>query len=1122
MIEAFMGMDWKKPNGEYIPFDEIKDRVADLVAAYQLAIQNAMTDVSSLVELAKTNPDAAGGMIEAYLRADVEAMKSAGVSEKLIEDILLPIYEELGKKREDLLADFFGDTSSTENGKTENFDKQLEGAFEQLERLQGLREAIKELGESGALSESIVEALKEALGEDTWQDILNNAMDEFGKLDLSALMEALREQLASAEGNADTVLAMFGLNEDSEAAVKDAMERLAEAADVEELAEIWATIPQKTKDAMGEAGKEIETLLNNTAKESEDAATKIENALKRIERAGQLKELVDSGGVWSDLESIVDDLVSTTEKAAGAIGDIQDKLNDAGTAAGALEAAMAGDQSALEYLANLTGLTADQLANNLTPAELMVAEMGDQATLSMEYLANMLVGLNAIQLDASGKIAPIESLEAAANSCGMTVAALANVVAMFNGSSITWSRTADGLGLRARAVVPKITWSGSSGSKAKSSGGSGKKSGGGGGGGGSSKNDVSELVKTMVDEFEKINELRDHRRELAQLGQSYHEALGEIQGVIAYLEIERDVVQEDTQALEVYVAQLEEQIEANRAIVTTEAEGSKAYKQAMVDLDKLQDEHKKYSQQLIKNKTDVEKLTQAIKEQNDKIRQMEIDLENTILEAIEDREAAEERKLNGRIEMEEEIMDLLRKRYEMERDEIKETQDARKKALEDELSQIDELLAARKKMAEQEDKMKEITELEAQIARITADPTRQKEAMQLREKLAKLREDMAWDAAEAEAEAQKKSIKQQITSIEDYVKYVEDYYEELLNNPQRLIEEMTEILSWTDEQIMEWLKKNSEVYQQSTEATQRKMANSWQLTLDDMRDTIRTHWDEVQTIIEGGADNIINFMTTYSQKYREASKKQAEAYVDEWKKQLADLEAAHRQVQANIASYNYVQTKDVSGSSGGGGGNSGNSGGTKVVTGVTNTTPTERYVYQYQKADGTWTTNGRSTYSSQTTAFENAKKAALNYWENVTGVNLFTKAAAVALIKAATVSNPGKYLKKYAAGGMNTTTGLAWLDGTKSRPERILSAYQTELFEDMINTLHAIKRVSTGGMSAAPRWSAASALPNIDTINITVESLNENTDYENAAEKLMKSFYDKVSRTRPVGGIQGW
>lgn len=1030
--------------------------------------------------------------------------------------------EELATKFGDIV-DGSGATSTSESGADpkRNFDAELAQAFELLEKVQTLRESIDEMMESGGLSESIVDALKGVLGDEGWQAILDDAAERVGGLNFENLLAALNEALteATAEMDSNLLIAALGLGEDSEAAVQEAIDKLAEAADIDKLAEIWESLPQKTKDAMGEAGQQIEELLQSTAKDAEDSATRIEKALKRIKDAAEMKDLIDTNKVWEDLDGIVDNLTSTMDKAMGAISDINDKLNDAGTAAGALEAAMAGDQEAIDYLAGVTGLAADTLANDLSPAELLVSEMGDQAIASMEYLINMFIALNAVQVDPSGKLVAIGSIEEAANNAGTTVAALMSFLASVNGSGFSFTTGPTGLKITSR--VPKITWTGgkSGSSSRKSSGGGGGKKSGGGGGGGSGSNSVSELVESMLDEFDRVNALRDHRRELAQMGQSYHEARGEIQGVIAYLQIERDIVEEDTKALEAYLGQLEAQIEANRAIVTTEAAGSKAYNQAMIDLDKLQEEHQKYSKTLVQNKTDVENLTDAIKKQYDKIRQMEIDLRNTILEAIEDREAANERMLSGRIAMEEEIMDRIKKRYEAERDQIIETQDARKSALEDEIDQIDELLAQRKKLAEQDDKMKEIAELEAQIMRISADPTRQKEALQLRQKLAKLREDMAWDAAEAEAQAQKDSIKKQITSIEDYIKYVQDYYEELFKNPQKLIEEMQEILTWTDDQIIAWLKKNTEDYYSQTEAVQKRMVQEWQDTLDDMRDTIRTYWAEVETIIDGGAENILNFLMTYSQKYREAGKLQAEAYVDEWKQQLKDLENAYKQVNANIQSYDYVKTTKVdSGSSGGGGGGGGGTGSTAVST------PKKTYYrWEYANASGGWVTSTKNVINQS--AFDGAKKYAMDYWSKHGG-----NMAPIILqqIAAATMAKPGKYLRQgtplyeYATGGMNTTTGLAWLDGTKSRPERILSSYQTELFEDMINTLHQIRSVSTGGIMSAPKLTAGSTLPNIDQIVINIEQLNSDTDYDDAAERLMNAFYTKVARTRPVGGIQGW
>lgn len=109
-----------------------------------------------------------------------------------------------------------------------------------------------------------------------------------------------------------------------------------------------------------------------------------------------------------------------------------------------------------------------------------------------------------------------------------------------------------------------------------------------------------------------------------------------------------------------------------------------SYEQAAKDLEGLQDAHQEYTLQLMENKTKVEDLTQSIKEQYDEIRDMEIELRDTIMEAIEDREELNERMLQGRIDVENEILDIITRRYEKERDEILETMDARREALEQE------------------------------------------------------------------------------------------------------------------------------------------------------------------------------------------------------------------------------------------------------------------------------------------------------------------------------------------------------------------------------------------------------------------------------------------------------
>ena len=277
----------------------------------------------------------------------------------------------------------------------------------------------------------------------------------------------------------------------------------------------------------------------------------------------------------------------------------------------------------------------------------------------------------------------------------------------------------------------------------------------------------------------------------------------------------------------------------------------------------------------------------------------------------------------------------------------------------------------------------------------------------------------------------------------------------------------------------------------------------------------------METIVHSGNENILDFLKQYTQSYREAGQLQAEAYVDEWRKQLDDLEKAYRKVTGNIESYNYAQVGSGSGGGGGGGGSGGGGGGASAAAA---TAKTYRYQYEFRDKDGNWIAVPSAV--TQARALEAAKARALTYWEQQGGRSNKT---ALATIPNATVADPTWYLRKandipvYALGGLNTTTGLAWLDGTKARPERILSGYQTELFEDMLKTLHAIRTVHVSSMTGAPAFGGnGNAAPNIDSIVINVANLDDATNIEEAAEKLMNAFYKKISRNRPVGGIQGW
>ncbi len=639
-----------------------------------------------------------------------------------------------------------------------------------------------------------------------------------------------------------------------------------------------------------------------------------------------------------------------------------------------------------------------------------------------------------------------------------------------------------------------------------SSGGSGGGSGGGGGSGSSNKS-VSKSIQKLLDKMDEASGTSDHRRKMAQLAQQYHDVRGELQGVILYLEKEKQIVQENSQTTEGYIAELEKQMEAKKAILAKYKESSSKYKQAMVDLEALQEQHKKYSEELAQNKIDLEELDQAIQEQHDTIREMEIDLRDTIHDAIMDREELNRRMLEGRIDLENELIDVLTRKYEKERDELLETAELKRETLNEELNLLDEQLEARKKLNEEQDREQELAEKEAQLARISADPTRQKEALALREEIAELREEMAWDLAEDEVEAQKKAIEEQIGSIDDYIEYVEKYYEELLSNPRKLIEELQELMTQSDEEILNWLQQNHEDYETATDATREEMRLNWQEMLDDMHGRTQTYWDEVEAIIAQGDEAIIAFLQEHSADYKEAGRLQAEAYVDEWKKQLEDLRNALKEVQDTASDFQYTSTAgSKSSSSSSGSGKSSSSGKTTTTTAKQFVASGTGYAEAY-KSSATKVSYDGSTY---------IKDPNSSYWYKSSDAKLIDGGRTYYWATGTT-----RYVKKYAEGGLAFNTGLAWLDGTSTKPERILSPYQTELFEDLIKTLHTIRTFQAPTSVVQPRMlENKQQSMTIENITVQVQRLESEQDYEEMAERVGEHIMDKVSRGMTVGGIR--
>ena len=91
--------------------------------------------------------------------------------------------------------------------------------------------------------------------------------------------------------------------------------------------------------------------------------------------------------------------------------------------------------------------------------------------------------------------------------------------------------------------------------------------------------------------------------------------------------------------------------------------------------------------------------------------------------------------------------------------------------------------------------------------------------------------------------------------------------------------------------------------------------------------------------------------------------------------------------------------------------------------------------------------------------------------------------------------------RKYETGGLADFTGPAWLDGTKSRPEYILNAAQTERFFSLVDVLEKYEPNEKSGKSG----------DNYFEIEINVEKLENDYDVEKVADKIRRMIYEDAS-----------
>ena len=105
----------------------------------------------------------------------------------------------------------------------------------------------------------------------------------------------------------------------------------------------------------------------------------------------------------------------------------------------------------------------------------------------------------------------------------------------------------------------------------------------------------------------------------------------------------------------------------------------------------------------------------------------------------------------------------------------------------------------------------------------------------------------------------------------------------------------------------------------------------------------------------------------------------------------------------------------------------------------------------------------------------------------------------------------GAFFQKYLYGGLVDYTGPAWVDGSPTKPEAFLDAYDTETIRQLVDSLNYV-RVDSGFVPDASMFTNNSS--SFGDINIVINQaeLKSDADYEEVARKVGQAFTRQMSR----------
>jgi TP901 family phage tail tape measure protein len=424
------------------------------------------------------------------------------------------------------------------------------------------------------------------------------------------------------------------------------------------------------------------------------------------------------------------------------------------------------------------------------------------------------------------------------------------------------------------------------------------------------------------------------------------------------------------------------------------------------------------------------------------------------------------------IDMENEILDALKNMYQQEIDEKQKALDKMKEADDDYLNALKKNLDKEKDLREKSKTQEEKQTLQRKIALLSRDTSgaNAKEIADLRKQLRDMQEE------------------QYFTDREDAITSAEDATQAQQNTLQKEIDNLTE-------------------------------ANDIKL------ENMRLYWAEVEDIINQGSENILTFLQSYSDSYMEMSKVQQEDYTSTWKQTIdAALEYAkdmQKQFNEIIAEITETMNSGLGNTTGGlENGSSNNQKGSGNDYGDLRGSGNDSDKPDKKLTNSVLLENFKKFYELQIRSLQAAKDRAnadlAEEQEIKRGTSKYNSKNNKTVIKKTTGGKRtiDRTFSKYASGGYVDYTGLAWVDGTPSKPETFLSNADTNLLANFLKAAHSLELGLSSSSSVRNSTISGAPTVNVDSveINITQAELKDDADLNKLSQDLSQKFLMDIAR----------